>query len=219
VSRLTLVDRLTVAYLAVTLAVVAVRSERIPAAPGLVGPHPTHRLRVWLLARARAHGGVAGVLADWYPLLLFVLFFEQMGMLVHAFVDGWYDHLLIAIDRALLGVDATVWIERHANYWLTEVMQFAYTSYFPLTAGVATYLWFRHGRAAFAQLMLASCIAYYTCYVIFIVFPIESPFHTLRHLQQVELHGGFFTRVIEWIERYGRVHGGAFPSAPWLARS
>jgi len=55
-------------------------------------------------------------------------------------------------------------------------------------------------------------VAYYLCYVIFVLFPIESPHHTLRHLQQVDLVGGPFTAFINLLEKHGRVHGGAFPS-------
>ena len=134
-------------------------------------------------------------------------------MLVHAFVDGWFDAWLIAADRWLFGTDLSVWLESFGHYWLTEAMQLAYFSYFPLTVGVAAYLWFARGRDAFRLLMLASAFTYYGCYLVFLIFPIESPFHTLRHLQKGELAGGVFTAVMSWIERYGRVHGGAFPSA------
>ncbi len=212
-SRLNAVDRLTAAYLLFTLAVVLIRYDRISHAPRLFAINAGLLVIVWLLAGRRARGGLAGALADWYPLPFFVIFFEQIGSLVHAFVDGWYDAWLIDADRALFGVHLTVWIEQFAGYWLTEIMQLAYTSYFLITAGVAAWLWMRRGRDAFRLLMLASCITYYTCYLVFILFPIESPYHSLRHLQQVELHGGVFTAIIEWIERYGRVHGGAFPSA------
>jgi membrane-associated phospholipid phosphatase len=211
--RLSPVDRLTTGYLLFTLAVIALGAERIPRAALLLAINTSLLVGVWWLAAARERGGAAGTLGDWYPLPLFVIFFEQIGSLVHAFVDGWFDALLIAADRFLFGVDPTVWIEQFAGYWTTEVMQLAYTSYFPLTVGVAAFLWFGTGREAFRLLMLASCITYYACYVIFISFPIESPFHTLRHLQRVELQGGPFTALIEWIEGYGRVHGGAFPSA------
>lgn len=213
VGRLTIVDRLTAIYLTFTLLVIVARGERIPQASALFALNAGLILVVLGLAGMRARGSGFAVLRDWYPLAFFVIFFEQIEALVHAFADGWYDHLLIAADRALFGVDPTVWIEQFASYWLTEAMQFAYISYFPLTAGVAAYLWFRHGRPAFRLLMIASALTYYACYVIFIVFPIESPYHALRHLQQVELRGGLFTTLIDWVERYGRVHGGAFPSA------
>jgi membrane-associated phospholipid phosphatase len=201
-------------YLAFTLVVIAARAERIPGAPALWALNAGLFALVLLLARTRVRAGrVGAVLAEWYPLAFFVVFFEEIDALVHAFADGWYDHTLIAADRLLFGTDPTVWLERFTGYWLTEYCQLAYTSYFPLTVGVAFYLWIRHGREAFRLLMLASCAAYYSCYVIFLVFPTESPYHALRHLQRIELHGGPFTALIDFIERYGRVHGGAFPSA------
>jgi membrane-associated phospholipid phosphatase len=206
-------DRLATGYLAFTLAVILLRAGRIPHAPWLFALNASLLLLVRLLAARRSRGGALGVLAEWYPLLFFAIFFEEIGSLVHAFTDGWYDEWLIAADRALFGVDVTVWIEQFVSYWLTEAMQLAYSSYFLLTVGVALYLWFGPGREAFRLLMLASSLAYYACYVIFMLFPIESPYHTMRPLQQVELEGGLVTAVIEWIERYGRVHGGAFPSA------
>ena len=211
--RCTLVDRLTIGYLALTLVVIAARSSRIPHAIALFALNGSLLAGVSIVAGWRARGGVRSVVAEWYPLLFFVIFFEQIGALVHAFVDGWFDPWLIAADRWLFGVDLAVRLESVASYWLTEVMQLAYFSYFPLTVGVAVYLWFARDRQAFRLLMLASCLTYYGCYLVFILFPIESPFHTFRHLQKGELDGGAATALMTWIERYGRVHGGAFPSA------
>jgi membrane-associated phospholipid phosphatase len=45
-----------------------------------------------------------------------------------------------------------------------------------------------------------------------LVFPIEGPYHTLRALQQGPLAGGPVTALMEFIQRFGRVHGAAFPS-------
>src|SRR5262249_281909 len=129
-------------------------------------------------------------------------------------------------------------IEQFSNYWLNEYMQLVYTSYFLLTIGLGAYLWFRDRgfrkrgfrdrgfrkrgfrkrgfrdrREDFDEFIASTCAAYYLCYVIFVLFPIESPYHTLRHLQQAELAGGPFTALINLIEKHGRVHGGAFPSA------
>jgi membrane-associated phospholipid phosphatase len=208
-----LTDRLTAAYLVFTLAVVLARAEHVPQAPALFALNGGLLALLVVLSRARGRGGWIGEAAEWYPLAFFVIFFEEIGALVHAFSRQWYDPLLIAADRALFGVDPTVWLERYASYWLTEAMQLAYTSYFPLTLGVAIFLRRRHGLPGLRLLMLASAMTYYACYLVFIFFPIESPHHALRHLQQVELRGGAFMALIEWIERYGRVHGGAFPSA------
>ncbi len=212
--RLGPVDRLTIGYLLFSLAVAAVGRERIDHAAVLAAGHVALLGLVLFLARARTVGPrFLSELSEWYPLALFVLFFEEIQFLVHGLQPGWFDEWLIRADYSLFGAHPTVWIEQFASYWLTEYLQFAYTSYFVLTIGVAVFLRRRHGLGALRLLMAASSVTYYACYVTFVLFPIEGPYHTLAHLQQVALDGGPFTAVIEWIERYGRVHGGAFPSA------
>jgi len=213
-SRLGAVDRLSIGYLAFTLAVAAVGRDRIDHAAALAAGHVALAGLILVLARARAAGPrILSEASEWYPLAFFVLFFEEIQVLVHGLRPGWSDAWLIRADYALFGAHPTVWIEQFAGYWLTEYLQLAYTSYFALTIGVAVFLRRRHGLGALRLLMAASSVTYYACYVVFVLFPVEGPYHTLAHLQQVPLDGGPFTAVIEWIERYGRVHGGAFPSA------
>lgn len=163
-------------------------------------------------ARLRQTPVLAG-LSHWYPAMLSLFFFEEIGALVHAIHPGWFDSYLIAADYWLFGAHPTVWIERFSGYWMTEYMQLVYTSYFLLTLGFGLHLWLRGRGAAFATFIASTCAAYYICYVVFVLFPIESPHHTLAHLQQVALTGGPFTALINLIEEHGRVHGGAFPSA------
>jgi membrane-associated phospholipid phosphatase len=60
--------------------------------------------------------------------------------------------------------------------------------------------------------MTATALAHYSVYVISILLPIESPHFALAALQP-HLDGGASTALINLIERFGRVHGAAFPSA------
>jgi membrane-associated phospholipid phosphatase len=65
---------------------------------------------------------------------------------------------------------------------------------------------------AFWRVINATAIAYVLGYVIALLLPMEGPYHTLRALHTVELRGGFFTSVISLVQKFGRVHGAAFPS-------
>ncbi len=208
-------DRLTLAYLLFSTTLIAVCHANVKHATTLLPIHLGLMAMIFGLAVARERNiRVLGTISHWYPTLLFLFFFEEIGLIVHAIHPGWFDDYLIRADYALFGVHPTVWIEQFANYWLTEYMQLVYTSYFLLTIGLGVYLWLRGGqRRDFAIFIASTCAAYYLCYVIFVLFPIESPHHTLRHLQQVELVGGPFTAFINLLEKHGRVHGGAFPSA------
>ena len=68
-------------------------------------------------------------------------------------------------------------------------------------------------REALWRLFHATAVGYYLCYLAFHFFPIEGPIYTLRHLQEVTLHGGPFTWLVDRLEGFGRIHGAAFPSA------
>jgi membrane-associated phospholipid phosphatase len=213
-GRISLIDRLTLGYLFFVLSLVLIQHERVQYWAEIALLHTALiALICWLAWRRTGGNRVFDFIGYWYPTLIFGFFFEEIGFIVHAVHPGWFDHLLIEADYAIFGTHPTVWIEQFANYWLTEWLQLAYTSYLFLTLGVGAYLWRRGNRRAFEVLIVSTCVAYYLGYLIFILFPIESPYHTLAHLQNVELTGGPFTALIEWIERYGRVHGGAFPSA------
>jgi len=217
-------DRLTFSYLIYSTALIVVCQRNIPRWATLLPIHLGLILMISGLAYARERSvPVLSLLSQWYPTLLFIFFFEEIGLIVHAIFPGWFDEYLIKADYAIFGAHPTVWIEQFSNYWLNEYMQLVYTSYFLLTIGLGAYLWFRNGgfrdrgfrgrREDFDEFIASTCAAYYLCYVIFVLFPIESPYHTLRHLQQAELAGGPFTAFIKLIEKHGRVHGGAFPSA------
>jgi hypothetical protein len=95
------IDRLTASYLAFTLALIAWRADRIPGAAPIAAVNASLLLLVWWLSRSRARDiRPWSVVADWYPLALFVVFFEQIGSLTHAIASGWRDAVLIAIDYA-----------------------------------------------------------------------------------------------------------------------
>ena len=61
--------------------------------------------------------------------------------------------------------------------------------------------------------MASTAIAHYSVYAMAVLLPIESPYYSLASLQTKVLGGGGPTALIELIERFGRVHGAAFPSA------
>lgn len=214
VDTLSAADRLTLSYLAFVVVLVVVRHAQVKhwAAISLI-----HLCLIGAIAAIgivrRDGSGLASQAGSWYPILLFGFFFEEIGFIVHAIHPGWFDQWLIATEYGLFGVHPTVWIEQYSSFWATELLQLAYTSYLGLTLGLAAYFWRRDEGTPFQVLVVSTCVAYYLGYLIFVLFPIESPYHTLRGLQTVELSGGPVTSVISWIERYGRVHGGAFPSA------
>lgn len=149
----------------------------------------------------------------WYPLPLYIGLFEELNYLVHAIFPGWLDRSFIAFDHALTGVNPSVWLAQFAHPALNDFMQFAYMTYFLYLVMLPALLYLKSDRRAFWAVMVSTAIAHYTVYFISVLLPVESPFYSLAALEHVQLTGGFSTHLIGLVERYGRVHGAAFPSA------
>jgi membrane-associated phospholipid phosphatase len=148
----------------------------------------------------------------WYPHLFFLFCFEEMGRLVHLVNPGWEDAKLVAFDHWFTGVNPSVWLEQFTRPALTEFMQFAYFTYFVYLLILGGILYYQRDYEGYWAVMAYSAAGYVSGYVIAALFPVESPWFALAGQWHRELTGGPFTALINWIEKYGRVHGAAFPS-------
>lgn len=213
-SYFNLTDRLTLGYLLFVTLLLLWSPNPIEKRGKLLAAQLGFALMVAALVYFRQRQTpVLHFLSYWYPLGLSGFFFEEIHSLVHIIHRGWFDARLIQLDYAMFGAHPTVWIEQHISYGLTELMNFAYFTYWPLIPIIALLLWLRNQKQ-FAEFVFALCLSYSFCYLIFIFFPIEGPYHTLRQLQTVsEMPGGIFTHAVALVEKHGRIHGGAFPSA------
>lgn len=148
----------------------------------------------------------------WYPFALLIFFFEELHYIVHLIFPGWFDQWLIAFDYALFGAHPTVWMERFATPAINDLMAFCYLTYYLFTVVLVGVLYAKKEWRKFWTVMTATATAYAMGYAIALAFPIEGPYHTLRALQQGPLAGGPVTALMSVIQRFGRVHGAAFPS-------
>jgi membrane-associated phospholipid phosphatase len=162
---------------------------------------------------AQSRSRVIQFARHWYPLPLYIFFFEELQGLVHLIFPGWFDRWLIQFDFNFAGVHPSVWLAQFASAALNDAMQFAYMTYFLFLVILPAILYFEKKFSAFWSVMTATAIAHYSVYVIAVLVPVESPYFSLASLHSAPLEGGPFTATIELIEHYGRVHGAAFPSA------
>jgi len=165
------------------------------------------------IATRAPSNAVLRVIRSWYPLPLYIFFFEELQYLVHAIFPGWFDRWLIQFDYNLAQAHPSVWLAQFATPPLNDFMQFCYMTYFLYLVILPAILYFEKDRFAFWTVMTATALAHYSVYVIAILFPVESPYFALASLQTKPLLGGPFTATIEFVEHFGRVHGAAFPSA------
>ena len=162
---------------------------------------------------ARSRSETVRFIRHWYPLPLYIFFFEELGSFVHAIFPRWFDRWLVAFDYRLAGTHPSVWLAQFSSPALNDYMQFGYMTYFLYLVILPAILYARREEAAFWTVMLSTAIANYSIYAIAVLFPIESPYYSLAALEGKALPGGFCTALIGLIERFARVHGAAFPSA------
>ncbi|MGH9707315.1 MAG: phosphatase PAP2 family protein, partial [Candidatus Acidiferrales bacterium] len=205
----------TFAYFAWLLTMIALFHSHLAHPARLFGLHVGIAAGIAALAcsAARSENGFLRFARHWYPLPLYIFCFEELQGLVHLIFQNWFDHWLIAFDYNFAGVHPSVWLARYANPPLNDFMQFAYMTYFLYLVILPAILYWQRERRAFWTVMTSTAIAHDSVYVIAVLFPVESPYYSLASLQIKALGGGFFTAAIDLIERFGRVHGAAFPSA------
>jgi membrane-associated phospholipid phosphatase len=129
------------------------------------------------------------------PILFIVLIYESLGDLIQ-YLRPDIDPSLIQIDFFIFGVHPTVWMEQWIVPWLTDMMSFAYISYYflPLILIVTLYL---KGRIdEFNRLVFILVFGYYLSFIGYILFPAIGPRYTLTHLQSVPLEGSFLTDFV-----------------------
>ena len=205
----------TFAYLA-WLGFILIHFHRtIPHAAALLAVHASIAAGIaelaWFAARSRR--SIVRFARYWYPLPLYIFFFEELGGLVHAIFPGWFDRWLIMFDYNFAGVHPSIWLSRFASPALNDAMQFAYMTYFLYLVILPAILYVQRDQLAFWTVMTSTAVAHYSVYLIAVLLPVESPYYSLAALQTKTLSGSYCTALIEFIERFGRVHGAAFPSA------
>lgn len=166
----------------------------------------------WLAARETGLPPVLGALANFYPALLLPLVFNALGPLIEALRGGPRDDLLIAADRALFGVDVTVWAERLVTPLANDVFAVAYTTYYLLALTLAVLLWvFRREDAR--RFFFTIVIAYYVSYMGYFFIPGLGPRATLADRQTVSVHDTPVSKAIDdTLNRLEQTKYDVFPS-------
>jgi membrane-associated phospholipid phosphatase len=205
--RAQLTDRLYAAWFAGLGVLVA--WHRVEGWPLLVG---LHAAAIALIALLVAGARRAPAAHAWYPLLVPLATFPEVARLNLMIVDAWQDAPLLAFEAWLFPVPPTVWLPRVTPVFVAELFRAGYLSYFGLLLIVAARFWRRREAAPFRGVIAASVLAYLLCYVVFLVWPMEGPAHTLRHLAGEPIAGGPLRDLVLFVQRAG-VHGNAFPSA------
>jgi membrane-associated phospholipid phosphatase len=179
-------------------------------------------LRAWRRARAE-RGTLAGlwealppalrVFRDFFPFFLGLLFYETLHDLTPELRPQVVDASLIAIDRALFGVDASVWMGRFATPTRTHIMVNCYLTYFIAPGLLASILYWRGERTHFREYMVSLCVVTLLGYAGYLLVPAVGPYVYQTELFPSRLPGGEYTHFfIAQLDSLKGVARDCFPS-------
>jgi membrane-associated phospholipid phosphatase len=138
-----------------------------------------------------------------YPIVLFV--FKQLYLMVRPIHPIDYDHVFIAIDRWMFGVDPTVWMYQFAHPVLTEILQTAYFSYYILFIVLGVGIYRRYPIREFDHAAFLIVYGFYLSYLGYFLMPAIGPRFTLHDFLTLdsELPGLFLTNTFREIINAG----------------
>jgi membrane-associated phospholipid phosphatase len=169
---------------------------------------------VWI---ARTGGGPRSRLLrlarDFAPFYGVAVLYEALAQLTPLLRPHVVDAALIRIDRAWLGVDAALWMERFASPALSWALAACYGSYFVLPAALAVALYALGEHALFRDLMLAGVFAAALAFTGYLLVPAVGPYAFQAELFPHRLPGNAYCpSFVRMIDDFRGVARDCFPS-------
>lgn len=166
----------------------------------------------WLLARyaillilqagvAAASGhGLPRIVFAFFPLVPVLGIYDSLRF-IPELNPGDRDDLLMSIDRAVLGGDPSLWLERISTPWLTDLLQVAYLVYYVLPFVLLGTLYCRQARLAkepgqardharaFDLCVVALLLSHYLAFTGYMAIPALGPRFALASTYRTGLTG------------------------------
>lgn len=214
-------DRLLAAYLA--LASVALLFPGRPAIwPLLMLLHGVAIVVAWpppALRRAAdrlpaQHGNLLRNTLDWAPLLLVPLLYTELAVLNVAVHEGrYFDDLVIAWEQSIFrSQPSREWAAAMPALWLSELLHFAYLSYYFIIFVPPLLIYLRRPRDEFRTAVFTLMLSFFVHYIFFIYFPVQGPRYLFTAPAGVLAEGSFHQLAHRVLEA-GSAQGAAFPSS------
>jgi membrane-associated phospholipid phosphatase len=205
------VDKLIFAYFAFAVVLILGWWSAIPDAAGLLAFHILGA--ALLLYEIRRPNRMTFVFRHWYPLFYVAACYKEMAVLIPAVRHSDADQWLADVDRAIWGVNPTVWLERVHSPALTEFLQIVYTLFVPIVLLIAFLLWRRRRYAEFQYYAFLIALGFLFSYVGYLIVPARGPRFLLKHLQHFPLQGLWFFNTMQGaLDRLESAHYDCFPS-------
>jgi membrane-associated phospholipid phosphatase len=148
-----------------------------------------------------------------YPAILVTILYEALRSQIFIFHRIPFDAQVYGFEKAVFGRDIYFDLQRYMSVGLNELLSLFYMSYYLLLPGAIILLTLRKQWASLEKMILASCAAFYICFILFIIYPVIGPRYFLDGEFYLPMIGPFFTPLARLIVAGGGLRGGAMPSS------
>jgi membrane-associated phospholipid phosphatase len=123
-----------------------------------------------------AHGFPLRRLRDLLPLLLGPFLYVELRWLIPGVGRPHFDAVVVAWEHLVFhGVPSAPWAPAMPWAVLSEMLHFAYASYYAIVLVPPVVLYARGNRRAFAATVLALTLVYGVCFATYLLFPVDGP--------------------------------------------
>jgi len=207
-------DLLVLVYLVIVSALLIFSPRNVPDRGLLTAVHLGLLLAVAALRFVPREGsGVGRVLRHMYPLALLPLAYRDVAVLNRLLTERYFDAPVSGWDRVLFGFDLSQvlhqWVPLGA---VSEYVHLSYLVYAALIPLVCLPLYLSHRRGEFRLFTTAVIATFTACYLTFIVFPVQGPFHYFGPIDPAAKRS-FFAVLADRMLHRASATGTAFPSS------
>jgi membrane-associated phospholipid phosphatase len=148
---------------------------------------------------------------DLLPLAVGAFLYVELRWLIPGLGRPHADAVVIRWERVLFpGNPSTTWAPSLPSLVVSEALHLAYASYYLLVLVPPLLLYLRGRRADYARTMLALVLVYGTCFLTYLVFPVDGPRYLVGAAAAPD--GPVRTAVLHLLAA-GSSRGTAFPSS------
>lgn len=165
-----------------------------------------------IYADKRRYNPIINLLRLSYPLILSGYFYSET-VFYNKFFFNNIDPLLIDLESAVFGMQPSLELSAFfSNKLLSELMYFAYFSFYVLILGFTIYIFIKR-KTYFNQVNFQLIVSAYIFYLIFCFIPSAGPQFYFTYPENELPEAFLFDKIMHFIQRVAEQPTGAFPSS------
>ncbi|MBA2627900.1 MAG: phosphatase PAP2 family protein [Gemmatimonadales bacterium] len=206
------VEYLLLGYLCVVTIVAVVRAPERPACWWLLPAHALAASLVYLVRRPGL-GPVGRTLREVFPIIVLLALYSEIDILNGSGAATIHDATIQRWELALLGSQPSRdWWQRAPSRFWSTLLHGAYLSYYFILSVPAIWLLARRKFPAVRGFVLSVMIAFLSCYLVFLFYPVAGPYYAFPHPTGAFVDNPMARLVYAALAR-GSSFGAAFPSS------